>query len=283
MKRSSKPHVILVGAQKSGTTWLHNTLEYNSEFWCPSDGQEVHFFDRFYDRGYKKYEQKYARADVRHITFDVTPDYMCHPLVPRRIYKYKKVSKRPVKLIAMLRDPIERAISAYKMKVRKGGYDLRLSEALSVDTSLVSKSKYAKSLKRYQRLFAKKDIKILIMEKVFNDTDRCLQELEDYVGSEFKINNFYKYVKVNASSRRGSHRVVQIASRILRYLGGEKVVHRVKRTNWSTLLRKDSDEGYDPIVDKEGIDVLKTEVADEVGAVARMTDHKNVDSLWNTG
>lgn len=62
---SEKCHLIVAGSQKSGTTWLHNTLEYQNEFWCPPSRQEIHFFDRLYDKGHEWYESLYNNKKIK--------------------------------------------------------------------------------------------------------------------------------------------------------------------------------------------------------------------------
>ncbi|MFB6225661.1 MAG: hypothetical protein ABEI13_04355 [Candidatus Paceibacteria bacterium] len=110
MTSSKRYHLIIAGAQGAGTTWLHNTLEYQDKLWCPNDTQEVHYFDRHYEKGYKFYKEKYSDAPEESVTFDVTPNYLCHPLVPNRISSHKRVSERPIRIVFLLRNPIERAI-----------------------------------------------------------------------------------------------------------------------------------------------------------------------------
>ena len=280
MKPSDKCHLIVAGAQKAGTTWLHNTLEYQSEYWCPKESQEVHFFDRYYDRGYRKYENKYEKAKSCEITFDVTPAYLCNPLVSKRIKKYEKICKRPIKIIVLLRDPVERAVSAYKMKIKKGGYNLKLSEALNIDTTLLEKSRYAKAIKKYKRYFGRR-LKIFITEEVFDDSCTALRNIQQFTGAEESIINIYEGVRINSSSRGGARPIIRMGGKVLRYLGAEKIVHEVKKTEWAQFLRQEIPHEFEPVVDAEGVELLKEELADEARMVAKMIDQPDVESLWN--
>ncbi len=276
-----KCHLIIPGAQKAGTTWMHNTLEFQNEFWCPPEKQEIHFFDRYYDVGYKEYEKIYKNTSNKKITVDVTPAYLCNPLIPSRIRAYNNVSKRRVKVVAMIRNPIDRAISAYKMKVKKGGYEEKLSEALKIDKTLIRKSKYSDALKKYIENMGTENLKVLITEEVFGCTKDKLRELRDFVGAEQEISNPYGSRRVNAASEGRSYRAVQGVSRMLRHAGAEKLVHWVKRSRWSNLLRTSSSNTRTPTVDERGIERLRNELISDARTVSEIIDRPDLMSIWS--
>ncbi len=261
MKKSDKCHLIVLGAQKAGTTWLHNTLEDHKFFWCPKDKQEVHYFDRYYDKGYKKYEKEYEKAPVDKVTFDVTPAYLCHPQVPERIKGYEEVSKRPIKLIALLRNPIDRAVSAYKMKVKKGGYNLKLSDAIKVDKSLVTKSRYVTPLKKYKKKFGK-DLMLIKMEEMFSNAKKVMGQISNFVCVDNLVSSTYEGKKVNSSSEGMTPKWVQVLSNSIRYLGAVDIIHSVKKSPLSNILKYKHPK-YDPVIDDDGIRILKEKIAED--------------------
>jgi hypothetical protein len=281
MVNSCNCHLVIVGAQKAGTTWMHNTLEYQDNFFCPKDRQEVHFFDRYYDMGYEKYEEKYKKCQKDKITFDVTPAYLCHPLVPKRISAYDRISSRKVKIIISLRNPVKRAISAYKMKVNKGGYKEKLSEAIRVDTSLVGKSKYLNAIKKYINYFDGENIKIFIMEELFNDTDSALNEIKEFVNYKNKIVNIYRNTRLNKTSGGETPLIARATSRALRKLGAGALVHRVKRSRLANLLRTSGSHNFQPVVDSEGVEMLKERLNSEAKAVAELIDRPELSTIWD--
>jgi hypothetical protein len=281
VKYSNKCHVIVVGAQKAGTTWLHNTLEYQNEFWCPANLQETHFFDRYYEYGYKWYESLYKGARKSQITFDVTPAYLCNPLVPKRIISYENISKRNIKIIIILRDPVNRAISAYKMKVNKGAYNLVLSEALKVDTSLIVKSRYLEPLTKYKKLFDESCIRVFIMEEVFGRLCDFLCRVRQFVQAEEPLVNPYGGVRVNAASEGKSYYFARVVSNALRRLGFERVVHKVKRSRWARYLRRDPSQENTPVIDDDGVQRLHEELSNEAKEVLDLLDRQDILDLWN--
>jgi hypothetical protein len=107
------PNFIIIGAQKCGTTALHNYLAKHPQLAAPQ--KELRFFnsDNKYSFG-KDYYNKYL-TDVlttsRNICFDTSPGYFSNPKSAERIYRHNK----NIKLILLLRNPSERAFSAWNM------------------------------------------------------------------------------------------------------------------------------------------------------------------------
>jgi hypothetical protein len=108
---------IIIGAQKSGTTSLFKYLIEHPQIYMPSD-KETNFFqkERFYKREVGWFlEEFFKDAPEDKLWAEASPNYMTSPLVPKRIAKHFP----DIKLIAILRDPIERAYSHYKMNFRR--------------------------------------------------------------------------------------------------------------------------------------------------------------------
>ena len=100
---------LCIGAQKCGTTWLYETLSRHPQFAFPG-GKEVHYWDQPGDRTVKWYLSLFS-SDV-HINGDITPAYaILAPDVIHSIYQ----ALPQLKLVYLIRDPIDRAWSAAKM------------------------------------------------------------------------------------------------------------------------------------------------------------------------
>ncbi len=138
---------IVIGAQKSATTTLFQHLHHHPEIALPS-GKEWPFFshDPIYERGWGAYLESLAGnggvSDPARSWGTVTPQYMVggvlnttlDPLaagydertVPRRMHE-----RLPdVRLVAILRDPVARAVSHHRMVVRRGGELRSFDEAI---------------------------------------------------------------------------------------------------------------------------------------------------------
>ena len=105
------------------------------------DRKEVSYFTRHFGRGeawYRTHFPTRARVAVRRRrlhaqvrSFEATPDYLFHPLAAARAAQLVPDAK----LIALLRDPVERAYSHYRHMVRLGFEDLSFDEAIRARTN----------------------------------------------------------------------------------------------------------------------------------------------------
>jgi len=142
----SLPDFIIIGAQRCGTTSLY---EYLIEHPCvaPAFTKEVHFFDINFGRGVAWYRAhfpslpyKYFAKQIRAhniLTGEATPYYIFHPHAPKRV---SKILPR-VKLIALLRNPVDRAYSHYHLEVRNGAETLSFEDALEREAKMVSRER----------------------------------------------------------------------------------------------------------------------------------------------
>jgi Sulfotransferase domain len=118
---------LIVGAERCGTTSMYHTLSLHPAVFGTTMGkQEVHFFDNKYQRGLAWYQSHFplmmrARRAARGtgtapVAFEASPYYMFHPLAPERIYR----DLPGVRLLVLVRDPVERAYSAHANHVAYG-------------------------------------------------------------------------------------------------------------------------------------------------------------------
>jgi len=122
------PHFLIVGAQKAGTTSLLSALGQHPDVWVPPQ-KELHFFDLYWERGAAWYESLFVPGAGACIRGESTPYYLWHPRAAERVWRYRK----DMKLIVLLRDPVERAVAHYHHAVRQGFESLPLAEALAVE------------------------------------------------------------------------------------------------------------------------------------------------------
>ncbi len=109
----SKPAFLGIGAQKSATTWLYDILSDHPDV-CLSEQKELDFFSHYFDFGYQWYERQFPVHGAECIAGEVSPSYFHSPAVPERVHAYAP----DIKLILLLREPVQRAISNHKHEVR---------------------------------------------------------------------------------------------------------------------------------------------------------------------
>jgi sulfotransferase family protein len=132
------PDFLILGAQKAGTTALYAYLRWHPEITGPSF-KEVSFFDRHYTRGetwYRAHLPATPRqwvARQRHGRWpavgEASPSYLFHPLAPERVAALLPDAR----LIAVLRDPVDRAFSHYQHEVALGREPLPFEDALAAE------------------------------------------------------------------------------------------------------------------------------------------------------
>jgi len=113
---SSRPDFLIIGAQKAGTTGMFDILNQHSKL-QGSLKKEIHYFDN--DAWYKnkKYHQYHYyfplpfKIAINTKLFEATPIYLFHPKGAQRLQSYNS----NLKLIILLRNPVERAFSAWTM------------------------------------------------------------------------------------------------------------------------------------------------------------------------
>lgn len=126
------PDFIIIGTQKGGTTALFEMLSRHPEV-SPSRVKEVHYFDINYHRGERWYRRHFHRTDAQRCG-EASPYYLYHPMVPDRL----KALVPAARLIVILRDPVERALSHYFHSVRRGYETLPMLEALMAEDRRLS-------------------------------------------------------------------------------------------------------------------------------------------------
>jgi hypothetical protein len=113
------PSFIVIGGQRCGTTTIFQTLADHPRVRRPIAEKGTDYFTLNYWRGIEWYRSRMPLAagnSDRRQTFEACTYYMFHPLAIGRIAQ----DFPDVKLVAMLRDPVSRAFSAYKHEFARG-------------------------------------------------------------------------------------------------------------------------------------------------------------------
>jgi hypothetical protein len=124
------PDFLILGAQKAGTTALYAYLRRHPGITGPS-WKEVSYFDRHYARGEAWYRGNFpnlARARGK-LVGEASPSYLFHPLAPERV----KALVPEARLIALVRNPVDRAHSHYNHEVALGREPLPFEDALEAE------------------------------------------------------------------------------------------------------------------------------------------------------
>lgn len=132
-----EPSVIVVGAQRAGTTTLYRVLSEHPDLVRPTFSKGIFYFDVNYAKGGRWYRGHFpvaalARRRVRSgqpVAFESSGYYSFHPLAAERIGR----DLPGVKLVLVVRDPVERAYSAYKHELARGFETETFERALELE------------------------------------------------------------------------------------------------------------------------------------------------------
>jgi hypothetical protein len=162
------PNFLVIGAQKAATTTIYYYFKQHPEIFVPNR-KEICFFsnDSVYNCGLEYYENCFVGWKGEKAVGEASPDYLACPAATERIK-----SKLPdVKLIVCLRDPVDRAYSAFLMQRNKGSEALGTSflAAVKKDPVYVDHGKYFTHIRRILEVFSRDQLLIVLYDHLKTD------------------------------------------------------------------------------------------------------------------
>lgn len=188
------PNAILGGAQKSGTTTLHRLLETHPRIFFPPRPQEIHFFDleQNFSRGLAWYRRHFRAWNGQPVIAQTSPLYLYEPRAARRIFE----ALPEVKLIFILRQPVDRAYSHYWHEVRYGYERLAFEEALAAEParlrggeearrhfSYLDRGRYTAQLARYLEFFGPERLAVVLYDQLVKDPSELARRAARFLGA----------------------------------------------------------------------------------------------------
>ena len=225
------PNLIVIGAQKCGTSVLHYYLSLHPEV-SMSKPKELNFFieERNWPRGTDWYKAQFD-PDA-HVRGEASPNYTAFPQhdgVPERMHSVVPDAK----LIYMIRDPLERIAAHWVHNYAKRREKGTLAETLMhPHTSYVVRSQYHMQLEQFLRFYPLERILILQQSELRRDRHATLRRVFEFVGvdSEFEDREFDRERHATAGKRRAS----RVGAKIQR-LGRTEYGQRLPKRFWNAL------------------------------------------------
>ncbi len=203
------PNLVVIGAQKCGTSSLHYYLGQHPQIWMSKD-KELRFFvaEHNWPRGPDWYRSHFVTsADVRG---ESSPQYSDYPRlsgVPARMHRLIPNAR----LIYLLRDPVDRILSHYIHSYAIRNEHDSLSDALMMsagDNPYLNRSRYHVQLLQYLAFYEQKDILIVASEDLRDRRDATLADVFRFLGvdANFTSPNFRRLKHQSSEKRRLSWR-----------------------------------------------------------------------------
>ncbi|MDJ0845265.1 sulfotransferase family protein [Crocosphaera sp.] len=201
------PNFIIFGVQKAGTTSVYNYLKQHPEVYL-SPVKETNFLEKDWpiliEQGHRYKEKKIVTFEQYKDQFkgvtneiaigEISPNYLFHHHTSIQLIKRYVPN---TKLIAILRNPVDRAISDYLMHVREGQSKTPLKEQIqhkAHKSFVILKGYYYQQVKHYFEEFSREQVSILLYDDLRKDSQKFLQEI-------YKIIGVNPYFEANTSQK----------------------------------------------------------------------------------
>ena len=181
-KKEHLPDLIIIGAQKCGTTSLHHYLSLHPEILMTHKKELRFFVDGLnWHKGVKWYKSHFTgEAKIYGESSPVYTNYPESDKVPERIFALVPT----VKLIYIVRDPIERIISQYIHRIENGRESKTLAEALvnPRKNQYILRSMYYLQIKQYLHYFDPSSLLVLTTENLYKNPRETMSRVFQFLG-----------------------------------------------------------------------------------------------------
>lgn len=199
------PNFIIIGAGKAGTSSVFYYLEQHPQIYMSSfkepkffalEGEPIDFqgpdkdiVNRTSVNSLEAYQNLFQGVSEEIAIGEASPIYLYSPKAPGKIKHYLPEAK----LIAILRNPVERAFSSFTHLLREGYENLSFEQALAEEENRIQKKwaplwhykqkgYYYEQLKRYYDIFDRQQIKIYLYEDLQANSTKLIQNIYSFVG-----------------------------------------------------------------------------------------------------
>lgn len=209
------PSFLILGGQRCGTTSLYRYLSEHPEV-HPGLVKEIQYFTLNYGKGVDWYRSQFPPESAGGHSFDASPYYLFHPAAPERASGLLPDAR----LVALLRNPVDRAFSHYQHNAGSGVEDLSFEEALEAEEgrlageeerlvddpgyasaahrrySYVARGMYEPQLARWFDRYDGSSLKVLVSEEFFADPAGTFAGVLEFLGlREFDLPNYEAYTR----------------------------------------------------------------------------------------
>jgi hypothetical protein len=181
------PQAYLIGAQKAGTSSLAFLLQQHPEI-SLSHPKETHYFTSNFDNGLEWYRSRFTILGDE-VLLDASTSYTMANLDPSRNFGIKKdvagrirSLREDAKFIYLLRDPVERTISAYWHSVRFGSERRPLRDAIVENPAYVWTGQYHKQLQKFLEHFDLSAFLLLDFRELERDPAAMARKVVRFLG-----------------------------------------------------------------------------------------------------
>ena len=136
------PNFLFIGSAKCGSTWIYRALKAHPQVYVPP-AKDIYYFDRYYTKGPAWYGSFFKKVpDTAVAVGELSHDYLYSTAAADRMLH----DLPQVKLLAAVRNPIERAYSAYLFQKRNGTAGQDFDQTVRQSPNIVERGRYVEAL-----------------------------------------------------------------------------------------------------------------------------------------
>lgn len=275
------PDFLVVGAMKAGTTSLCNDLATNPEVFFPSVKEPHTLIDRSFEKDshYEEYSSLFDKCGEDQICGEGSTGYT-------KIHKFEGVPSRTnevigekLKIIYIVRNPIERIKSHHYHLYRKGDAKENIDKEIFEIRDLIEVSKYGMQIKPWVKEFGVEKIRIVKFEEYIEDRKNTVKKLLKFLGLESKE------VRIGEPKNKGENSLVPpqmnlvksfLQSQIYKRKIHPKIPRRVLNIVKRKIYSKPPSRPSPP--EKRTVKIIVNELRDDIEKISELAGYNEV--LW---
>lgn len=275
------PNLIYIGPGKAGSTWIWRALSSHPSVYV-TPAKDLYFFDRYYHRGLTWYLKHFQKATSQSVVAELSHHYLYSAEARERI-----ASTLPdIRLMVCLREPVDRAFSAYLHRLKHGKFRGSFEESLSQIPKLIEHGMYAKHLRPYIDTFGAESLYVGVFDHLTEDPIRFAKNLFKFLQIQpLELPEILRSKALPASRPRSlaAVKIVRAGGLVARELGFPVLVGRVKSSPLvQRLLYRPYASDEKPRPDCSTARRLKELFAEDVASLDELLG-SGFKSLWGYG
>ncbi|GGC97265.1 sulfotransferase domain-containing protein [Halopseudomonas salina] len=195
---------LVIGSMKSGTTTLHSDLATIDGIYSPANKEPMIFnSDKIMSKsGKRQYEQLFGGAAPNDLKGEFSTTYTMLPKFPGVVNRVLSVIGPELKIIYLVRDPIERARSHIYHDLLAGRVKGNINDLANAETRFCDVSKYHFQLTPWIEAFGYENIKVIQFEKYINSRLETTLDIASFLGLKSPNISIDTNTKLNVSSEK---------------------------------------------------------------------------------